>query len=63
MKKKILFICFTVLVTLAGWLYIQAAVKQPVSTKKPTCSQQCNPKNQATPATGFFIMDSFSGIL
>lgn len=63
MKKKILFICLTVLITLAGWLYIQAAVKQPVKPVNKTCSQECLKKNPATPATGFFIMDSFSGIL
>lgn len=61
MSKKILIIAAFLLFTAAGYFLAFAHTSIPVT--KQTCSKKCGDLQKPAPATGFFIVDSFSGIL
>lgn len=63
MKKQYIIIVSTALLSVTAWLAIAATGKTIVKSETETCSKKCNVKPAATPATGFFIIDSYSGIL
>lgn len=63
MRRQFLVIGAVLLIAASVWILLSATpVRKQVS---PKCSKTCQTKTQSTtvPQTGFFIFDSFSGIL
>jgi hypothetical protein len=63
MKKQFIILVSAALLSVTAWLAIAATEKSVTSSKTETCSKKCKAKPATTPTTGFFIIDSYSGIL
>lgn len=63
MKKQFIILVSAALLIVTAWLAIAATAKSTAQIKAETCSKKCEAKPSAAPTTGFFIMDSYSGIL
>jgi hypothetical protein len=63
MKKQFIILVSAALLSVTAWLAIAAIGKSATQTKSETCSKKCKVKPAAAPTTGFFIIDSYSGIL
>jgi len=63
MKKQFIILVSTALLSVTVWLTIAPTTNSVVDTNPKTCSKKCKDHPAATPTTGFFIIDSYSGIL
>ena len=61
MYKKLIITAAFVLLTAAGCFL--AFAHKPAPALKQTGSKKCGDAKKSAPSTGFFIVDSFSGIL
>ena len=64
MKKQLLLTCFTLLFSAAVlmWAYSSNSMKEAAAPAH-TCAKSCKAESKQAISTGFFIVDSFSGIL
>jgi hypothetical protein len=63
MKKLIIILTVFLVFTLSGWVVLNAVNQTQNKSCTTACKKATAPCPAAGPSTGFFIIDSFSGIL
>lgn len=64
MKKQLLLTCFTLLFSAAALVWANSYnKKEEAAAPAHTCAKSCKAESKQAISTGFFIVDSFSGIL
>ncbi|WP_407523738.1 hypothetical protein PDL71_17820 [Lacibacter sp. MH-610] len=63
MKRQIIILAAFLVIALTGWALLSGVTKAPAKPCATACKKETTPKASSGPSTGFFIVDSFSGIL
>lgn len=63
MKRQIIILAAFLVIALTGWALLSGVTATPAKPCSTACNKEASPKASSGPSTGFFIVDSFSGIL
>ena len=64
MKRQIIILAAFLVMAITGWALLSGVTKAPSKPCATACKKETTPtKASSGPSTGFFIVDSFSGIL
>lgn len=63
MKRQNIIIASFLVLALTGWALLGGVSKTSAKPCSTACQKETTPKASSGPSTGFFIVDSFSGIL
>ncbi|XVJ66788.1 MAG: hypothetical protein HEQ40_11730 [Lacibacter sp.] len=63
MKRQIIILAAFLVIAITGWTLLSGVTKAPAKACATACKKETTPKASSGPSTGFFIVDSFSGIL
>ncbi|HEX4957906.1 MAG TPA: hypothetical protein VFV46_06990 [Lacibacter sp.] len=63
MRKHVLILAALTILGVAAGLSLTNKKSTPVQPSSPKCAENCTKAKKKVPVTGFFIMDSYQGIL